>query len=95
MEGNQPRATPPTQITEDNLPTEFEPKTLTPWQNVILTIKVLGAVALVSLLCGLFNEQRAEAADEQREQQQLPSKLDLKIVPAEADDVDGRAGDPD
>ena len=62
MEGNQPKATPPTQIishTEDNLPTEFEPKTLTPWQNVILTIKVLGTVALVSLVVWLI--QRAKS----------------------------------
>jgi hypothetical protein len=62
MERNQPTATPPTQIishTEDNLPTEFEPKTLTPWQNVILTIKVLGTVALVSLVVWLI--QRAKS----------------------------------
>ena len=39
---------------QSDQPSEFEPKSLTPLQNVILTAKVLGAVALLILVVWLM-----------------------------------------
>ena len=54
MEKHQPAAEP-----EEHLPTGFEPKKLTPWQNVVLTMKVLGTVALVTLVMWLIQRGKS------------------------------------
>ena len=54
MEGNQPKTAP-----EEHSLTGFEPKKLTPWQNVVLTIKVLGTVALVTLVMWLIQRGKS------------------------------------
>jgi|KBSSwiStaDraftv2_1062776.scaffolds.fasta_scaffold5786673_1 hypothetical protein len=54
MESKQPKTAP-----EEHLATEFEPKKLTPWQNVVLTIKVLGTVALVTLVMWLMQRGKS------------------------------------
>jgi hypothetical protein len=43
----------------ENSAAEFEPVRLTPWQNAVLTAKVLGAVALIIFVVWLLHRAKS------------------------------------